>query len=109
MESGQPVDIECQGGLHLYAIPILAGGEVIGAMNFGYGDPPQDKEKLSELSEKYKVPLDELRKNAREYESRPPYIIEMAKDRLQASANLIGEIVSRKIHGEGDYQIERTA
>lgn len=97
IESGQPADIECQGGIHLYALPILAGNEVIGAINFGYGDPPQDKEKLSELAEKYKVPLDELQKKAKEYESRPPFIIETAKDRLQASANLIGEIVSRKI------------
>ncbi len=97
MESGQPVDIECQGGIHLYALPIIAGDEVIGAINFGYGDPPQDKEKLSELAEKYKVPLDELEKKAKEYESRPSFIIETAKDRLQASANLIGEIVSRKI------------
>jgi PAS domain S-box-containing protein len=97
IESGQPVDIECQGGIHLYALPVIAGEEVVGAINFGYGDPPQDKEKLSELAEKYKVPLDELIKKAKEYQSRPPYIIEMAKDRLQASANLIGEIVSRKI------------
>lgn len=95
--SGQPVDIECQGGIHLYALPIIAGDEVIGAINFGYGDPPQDKEKLSELAERYKVPLDELMKRAKEYQSRPPFIIEMAKERLQASSNLIGEIVSRKM------------
>jgi len=97
MESGRPVDIECQGGIRLYAIPILAGGEVIGAISFGYGDPPQDKDRLIKLSEKYMVPLEELSKKAREYESRPLYIIDMAKDRLKASANLIGEIVSRKI------------
>ncbi|HDP94975.1 MAG TPA: PAS domain S-box protein [Candidatus Aminicenantes bacterium] len=97
MASGRPVDIACQGGIRLYALPIVAGGEVIGAINFGYGDPPRDKEKLRELAEKYKVPLDELTKKANEYPSRPAFIIETAKDRLQASAHLIGEIVSRKI------------
>ncbi len=96
MTSGQPVDIECQGGIHLYAVPIVAGKEVIGAINFGYGDPPQDQQKLSDIAKKYKVPLDELLKKAKEYESRPTYIIEMAKERLQVSANLIGEIISRK-------------
>ncbi len=96
IESGRPVDIECQGGIHLYALPIVAGDEVIGAINFGYGDPPQDKEKLSELAEKYKVPLNELEKKASEYETRPSFIIDTAKERLQAAANLIGEIVSRK-------------
>jgi len=95
--SGRPVDIECQGGIRLYALPIVAGDEVIGAINFGYGDPPRDREKLSELAEKYKVPLDELTKKAKEYQSRPSFIIETAKDRLQTSAHLIGEIVRRKI------------
>jgi len=96
IESGRLVDIECKGGIHLYALPVYAGNEVIGAISFGYGDPPQDQETLSELAEKYKVPVDELLKRAKEYETRPPYIIEMAKERLQVSANLIGEIVSRK-------------
>lgn len=96
IKSGLATDIECQGGIHLYALPIFAGDKVIGAINFGYGDPPHNIEKLSELHETYKIPLEELIKKAKEYETRPPYIIEMAKERLQASANLIGEIVSRK-------------
>jgi len=97
MESGEPVEIECKGGIRLYALPIKAGDETIGAINFGYSDPPQDKEKLIELSEKYKVPIDKLIEKAKEYETRPPYIIETAKKRLQSSAHLIGEIVNRKL------------
>jgi PAS domain S-box-containing protein len=96
IQSGQAVDIECTGGIRLYALPIFAGNEIIGAINFGYGDPPLEQEKIIELAEKYKVPSAELMNIARQYESRPPYIIDMAKKRLQASANLIGEIVSRK-------------
>lgn len=97
IESGQPVDIECQGGVRLYAVPIVAGEEIIGAINFGYGDPPRDEKKLNELAEKYRIPLDKLLKKAKEYETRPYYIVETAKDRLKTSAKLIGEIVSRKI------------
>lgn len=96
IETGQPADIECDGGLHLYAMPIRVGDEVIGSINFGYGDPPQDEAKLRELASKYQVSYTELRSYATEYESRPPYIIELAKHRLHASARLIGEITERK-------------
>jgi ligand-binding sensor protein len=97
IETGKPTDIECSGGIRLYALPIFASNKVIGAINFGYGDPPRDKQKLASLSEKYNVPVEVLVKKANEYESRPQYIIDTAKDRLQASARLIGEIVNRKI------------
>jgi len=91
------VDIECSGGIRLYAQPIRAGENIIGAINFGYGDPPQDKQKLLELAQKFNVPIDDLIKKAKEYDTKPPYIIELAKNRLKASSKLIGEIVSRKM------------
>ncbi|MDZ7762816.1 MAG: PocR ligand-binding domain-containing protein [Melioribacteraceae bacterium] len=93
----KPVDIECKGGIRLYAIPIKAGDETIGAINFGYSDPPKDQEKLTELSENYNVSIDKLIEKSKEYETRPPYVIETAKKRLQSSAHLIGEIVNRKL------------
>jgi PAS domain S-box-containing protein len=102
LETGEPVDRACVGGLHIYAVPILSGNEVIGAINFGYGNPPTDAETQDELSRQYQMDQVVLRQNAEAYKPRPPYIIEVAKRRLQSSARLIGEIVSRK-------QIEETA
>lgn len=96
METARPADIECQGGIHLYAVPIFAGDGVVGSINFGYGDPPRDPARLHELAARYGVPFEELQRNAGAYQSRPPFMIELAKERLLGSARLIGEIVQRK-------------
>jgi PAS domain S-box-containing protein/putative nucleotidyltransferase with HDIG domain len=96
IEKDQPVDIECDGGIRLYAVPIHAGREIVGSINFGYGDPPTDGQKLQEVAERYKVSMGELRKAVKAYQSRPPFIVDVAKKRLLASARLIGEIIVRK-------------
>ncbi len=96
IETGEPADIECDGGIRLYAVPIRVGDEIIGAINFGYGDPPRDEGKLRELATNYQVSYEELRAHAMNYESRPPYIVDLAKQRLMTSARLIGEITKRK-------------
>ena len=95
IETGKPVDEACEGGLRLYAVPIFAGGEIVGSTNIGYGDPPRDREKLAELAQKYNLPLQDLIEQAEAYESRPAFVIDLAKRRLEASARLIGEMVER--------------
>ncbi len=96
MESGAPVDIPCAGGIRLYAAPIYSNGKIVGTMNMGYGDPPRDKVSLEKLSGEYGVTIAELLENAASYEHRPHFIIEIAKQRLLAATQLIGEIVDRK-------------
>lgn len=96
MDESRPVDIECLGGIRIYALPIFAGGEVVGSINFGYGDPPRDPAKLKELAERFGVAVEELERLGASYESRPPFIVDAAKRRLATSARLIGEIVERR-------------
>ncbi len=97
IEDGQPVDIECAGGLHIYAVPIRANGKVIGAINFGYGNPPEDTNKLQRLSDLYKIPIQVLQKKREEYQARPQFIIEYAKKRIENSAQVIGTLVECKL------------
>ena len=97
IEKKAPVDIECNGGIRLYAIPIWAKDKVIGAMNFGYGDPPKEPEKLKQISELYKVEVHELHRLAEQYKSRSPFIVEAAKKHLSTSAKLIGQIIELKL------------
>ena len=91
-----PVDIECSGGIRLYGVPIIADETVIGSINFGYGDMPQDPVKLQALANAYHLNDEDLIAECNAYDSRPPYIVEMAKRRLHASARLIGALVERR-------------
>jgi len=96
IETGEAVDIECSGGIHLYALPIWAGGEIVGSINFGYGDPPKDEKKLRELSRQYRLPLEDLREHAETYPSRPQFVIDYAKTRLAKAAAYLGTIIERE-------------
>jgi PAS domain S-box-containing protein len=91
-----PVEIACKGGLRLYAIPIIAHGNVVGAINFGYGDPPTDSKTLEKLSKTYQLDYDGLVREANAYESRSPFIIEMARKRLNSTARIIGSMIETK-------------
>lgn len=96
IERSEPVDIRCTGGINLYAVPILAGNEVVGAANIGYGSPPLDNESLEALARDYNLPVERLREVAFQHESRPPFVVELAKHGIRTSARLMGEIVKRR-------------
>ena len=96
LDSGYPVDIECAGGIRIYAVPVKAGGEKIGAISFSYGDPPKEDAKLKEIAARYNVGRDKLFLIANAYKSRPRFIVETSKNRLHSSARKIGTIVERK-------------
>lgn len=96
IETGTEKDLPCRGGIRIFAVPIQAGGEIVGAMNFGYGAPPMESDALTELADRYAVTVEELRAHAQSRVPRPPEVIEAAKRRLRMSARLVGEIVARK-------------
>jgi len=96
VEAGQPIDAACPGGMRIYVVPVAAGAEIVGSIGFGYGDPPRDGAALAALAERYPVSVDALRELAEAYESRPPFLIDVARRRLATSARFVGEIVERR-------------
>jgi len=96
IDTGRCVDIACRGGIRLYAVPIRAGEEIVGAFSIGYGDPPSDGRKLASLARRYRVKAEELRRKAGTCRPRPLATIEAAKKMLLTSADLIGKIVQIK-------------
>jgi PAS domain S-box-containing protein len=96
IDSGEPADEACLGGLRIYAVPVRSEGKIIGAVNFGYSTPPKTLAEKKTLAETYQIDLETIQQNADTYKPRPPFIIEFAKRHLQSIAHRIGEIVERK-------------
>ena len=96
MKEDRPAEIECNGGIRMYAVPVHANGETVGAINFGYGSPPTDEAELETLSRKYKIPVDELRQQAEAYKPRPQFIIDYAKERIHVAAKQLGRMLDLK-------------
>jgi PAS domain S-box-containing protein len=96
IDKDEPVDLPCLGGIRIYAVPIHAGGEVVGSINFGYGTPPDAPERLREVAERYGLPVETLRREAAAYAPRPESLIALAKHRVATAAKLIGALVERR-------------
>ncbi|MFW6140769.1 MAG: PAS domain S-box protein [Acidobacteriota bacterium] len=97
IKKGKPVDVPCSGGINLYAVPVRAGGEIVGSINVGYGDPPKDEAELEKLSRKYQIPVKELKKQSEKYQARPQFIIDLAKRNLKRSAAYLGSLIESKM------------
>lgn len=96
MVTGAPTDMTSFCGIRVYAAPVVAGTEVVGAVSFGYGNPPLDNATLRALSSVCGMALQDLTGAATHYEARPPFIVAMAKNRMLTSAKFLGEIMERK-------------
>lgn len=96
IKTGESADLPCRCGIRVFAAPIRAGSDIVGAFTIGYGDPPRDPVVLAQLSEIYGTGIEELTAQAQKYHCRPPFIIEQSKKRILSGALLIGEIVYRR-------------
>lgn len=96
IQDKRPCEMECSGGIKIYAAPIIANDMVIGSTNAGVSNPPTDEKGIKEIAEKYKVDPKELLRIAKEYVPRPEYVVNAAKNHILAAAESIAEIFLRK-------------
>jgi len=96
IRSGRPEDVQVPCGLRLYAAPIRASDRIVGAVGFAYGDPPRDTATLTALAHKHGLDIGKVRDASGAYETRPLFIVSLARNRLLVSARLMGVMVERK-------------
>ncbi|MGM0786351.1 MAG: ATP-binding protein [Thermodesulfobacteriota bacterium] len=96
IRTGRPADIECAGGIRIYAEPVFAGGRPVGSINIGYGNPPNDSETLETLARRFNVDFSELKQAAEAYVPRPDIVVDIAKKRLRTAARLLGQMVEKR-------------
>ncbi|MDG5816300.1 ATP-binding protein [Chitinispirillales bacterium ANBcel5] len=92
----EAVSSKCHLGLNLFAIPIKANREIVGALVFGYGNPYKNPEHLAEIAKKINVDYKKLYSLSYNSKAPPSIITETAKSRLFLSSKLIGTILERK-------------
>jgi PAS domain S-box-containing protein len=91
------MDIPSTGGIHIYSVPITISNEVIGAISFSYGNPPKNKAELMEIAKQNQINEETIIEFSESYESRPPFIIDLAKQRIKSSANVIALLVELEL------------
>jgi PAS domain S-box-containing protein len=102
MKDKKPCEVECSAGIKIFAVPIMAEGMVIGVNNAGVSNPPTDEKKIEEIAGKYKVDAKELLKVAREYVSRPDYVLNAAKNHIRIAAETLAEFF---LHRTGERKL----
>ncbi len=90
------IETKCISGMNIYAIPIKYKNKIVGAISISYGMPDISNKNLEFVKKQYEIETSELKKLGKSYKQRPPFIINLAKRRLESIAKLIEEIISRK-------------
>jgi len=81
IETGQPADIECAGGIHLMRCRFTPEMKS-SAASISVTRSAEGCRQTAGTGGKYGVSVEELRREAETYQTRPPFIIELAKNRL---------------------------
>jgi PAS domain S-box-containing protein len=98
IEENRAIETICQGRMHVIAVPILAKGNVVGAIKGIYGTPPGDERVLLEISEKYNIERSRLEDALEQHPTTSDEMIYVARRRLSNSALLIGKLIESHLN-----------
>jgi signal transduction histidine kinase len=94
MRCGGAAELTCPGGMRVHAVPIRAGGDIVGSISFGCGGPPNEAD-LSVLAERLGTSVERLRAEAARVAPVSAELEAMALRSIEATARLLGEMVAR--------------
>lgn len=99
INTGIPVDVKCKAGINIFCVPIKVGGETIGSICIGYGNPPQEQQTIPKIASYYGGDYKLIKSAANNYKYRPAFLVGIARKSLLSSARIIEVMVSRKRAG----------
>ncbi|KNY25434.1 ATP-binding protein [Pseudobacteroides cellulosolvens] len=97
MDRKEPVEIQCCGGINIYAVPIIYKEQVIGSISAGITNPPLERSKLMDISKKYCIDVYDLVQRAYSTKRITKKESEMARLQLRMTALLISSLYENKI------------
>ncbi|MFQ5861629.1 MAG: HD domain-containing phosphohydrolase [Candidatus Brocadiales bacterium] len=87
-----PYADECSGGLIIYSVPIMFGGEPIGAAVAAVSNPPRDAETIKKVAKKFKLSVEDVQTALAEHQDRPKFALDAAKSQVEIIAKTIAAL-----------------
>lgn len=108
MEKREPVEMECSGGINIYAVPIMHNDWAIGSINAGITNPPLDKSKLESIAKLFNIDAGDLEQHACEYKRLTHKEMEIARMQLRMASLLISSLYDTKVKQiEAETEVKR--
>lgn len=97
MQTREPVEKECSGGIRIYAVPIIHNDQVIGSINAAITNPPLDKSRLESIARRFGIDAGDLTQHAYAHKGLALEEMKIARMQIRMAALLISSLFECKV------------